>query len=167
MQGGVVEVATFLEEQHGNAEGMDEAALREHEEVTKVKNVNFIELGRYRMATWYFSPLPKEYWDEGITDTVRRIPYGRLESALLTNGSPSPHDSCTFTRRRYGSSSTGQTCSGMRASGLFDTHPGTRFIGTRGWRCLSWMAPRSQSFVRTYVTSPRCSWITSESVSLW
>lgn len=41
-------------------EGMDAAALKEHEEVTKVKNVNTLELGKFRMDTWYFSPLPKE-----------------------------------------------------------------------------------------------------------
>jgi len=28
--------------------------------VTKVKNVSSIEMGMYRMETWYFSPLPKE-----------------------------------------------------------------------------------------------------------
>ena len=41
-------------------EGMDEASLREHEEVTKVKNVATIVLGAYKMDTWYFSPFPKE-----------------------------------------------------------------------------------------------------------
>ncbi|KAA0147347.1 hypothetical protein FNF27_01528 [Cafeteria roenbergensis] len=68
--GGTEEIATFLEEQHGEAEGMDEAALREHEEVTKVKNVNFVEIGRHRMETWYFSPLPKELWQDEIIDTL-------------------------------------------------------------------------------------------------
>jgi histone acetyltransferase MYST1 len=38
----------------------DAHALREHEEFTKVKNVERIELGRYEMETWYFSPLPPE-----------------------------------------------------------------------------------------------------------
>jgi hypothetical protein len=46
-------------------EGMDAAALKEHEEVTKVKNVNTLELGKFRMDTWYFSPLPKELLNEG------------------------------------------------------------------------------------------------------
>jgi hypothetical protein len=36
-----------------------------------VKNVNFIEVGRYRMETWYFSPLPKEYWKDGVAESVR------------------------------------------------------------------------------------------------
>ncbi|KAK9839708.1 hypothetical protein WJX81_007330 [Elliptochloris bilobata] len=39
----------------------DANALREHEEFTKVKNVETVELGRHTMETWYFSPLPAEY----------------------------------------------------------------------------------------------------------
>ncbi len=39
----------------------DPNQLREHEEFTKVKNIGFIELGRYEMETWYFSPFPPEY----------------------------------------------------------------------------------------------------------
>ncbi len=51
----------FIEEAgHDDNEGMDEQSLREHEEVTKVKNVETIELGRHRMETWYFSPFPPE-----------------------------------------------------------------------------------------------------------
>ena len=46
-------------------EGMDEAQLKEHEEVTKVKNVAMLELGEYQMDTWYFSPLPKELFQDG------------------------------------------------------------------------------------------------------
>lgn len=63
-------VIDFVEPDH-EGDGMTEESIREHEEVTKVKNVNFIELGKYRMETWYFSPLPKEYWPGGVTDTVR------------------------------------------------------------------------------------------------
>ena len=48
------------EEEEHHAE-FDQNALREHEEFTKVKNVERIELGRYEMETWYFSPLPQEY----------------------------------------------------------------------------------------------------------
>jgi histone acetyltransferase MYST1 len=33
--------------------------------------VSFIELGRYKMETWYFSPYPKEYYADGVVDTVR------------------------------------------------------------------------------------------------
>jgi histone acetyltransferase MYST1 len=53
-------VATVQAPELDEHEGLDEASLREHEEVTKVKNVNHIELGEFQMETWYFSPLPKE-----------------------------------------------------------------------------------------------------------
>ena len=39
---------------------MDAAALKEHEEVTEIKNVGTLELGKYQMDTWYFLPLPRE-----------------------------------------------------------------------------------------------------------
>ncbi len=47
IQDKVVTVAAQELDEH---EGLDEAALREHEEVTKVKNVKEVELGRYRMV---------------------------------------------------------------------------------------------------------------------
>lgn len=53
-------VATVKAQELDEHEGLDEASLREHEEVTKVKNVSFVEIGQYQMETWYFSPLPKE-----------------------------------------------------------------------------------------------------------
>jgi len=34
---------------------------KEHEEITKVKNINTIEFGRYEIDTWYFSPYPEEF----------------------------------------------------------------------------------------------------------
>jgi histone acetyltransferase MYST1 len=38
------------------------AALeKEHEEITKVKNINVIEIGKYEVDTWYFSPYPEEF----------------------------------------------------------------------------------------------------------
>ena len=48
------------DEHHGE---FDANELRQHEEFTKVKNVDAIELGRYAMDTWYFSPLPPEYYN--------------------------------------------------------------------------------------------------------
>jgi histone acetyltransferase MYST1 len=44
-------------------EELDAASLREHEEFTKVKNISTIELGKYEIETWYFSPFPPEYND--------------------------------------------------------------------------------------------------------
>jgi histone acetyltransferase MYST1 len=46
------------DEGHGE---FDPNALREHEEFTKVKNIESIELGCHEMDTWYFSPFPPEY----------------------------------------------------------------------------------------------------------
>ncbi len=37
------------------------ALEKEHEEITKVKNIQCIVLGRYEIETWYFSPYPEEY----------------------------------------------------------------------------------------------------------
>jgi histone acetyltransferase MYST1 len=51
---------SFVEEGH---DGMDEQSIREHERITKVKNINSIEFGRHTIDTWYFSPFPKEYCD--------------------------------------------------------------------------------------------------------
>jgi len=64
-------VATIPAHELDEHEGLDEASLREHEEVTKVKNVANMELGEYRMETWYFSPLPKELLSEkGFIETL-------------------------------------------------------------------------------------------------
>ena len=64
-------VATIPAQELDEHEGLDEASLREHEEVTKVKNVETLELGEYRMNTWYFSPLPKELLSEkGFVETL-------------------------------------------------------------------------------------------------
>lgn len=55
-----------MEEEHSEEEGEGDISIEEliaHEEFTKVKNVEVIELGKYQMETWYFSPLPDEYKD--------------------------------------------------------------------------------------------------------
>lgn len=38
-----------------------QALEKEHEEITKVKNIEIIQLGKYEIDTWYFSPYPEEY----------------------------------------------------------------------------------------------------------
>jgi len=41
-----------------------EAALeKEHEERTKVRNIEKVQMGEYEIDTWYFSPYPDEYKD--------------------------------------------------------------------------------------------------------
>jgi histone acetyltransferase MYST1 len=37
------------------------AAEREREEITKVKNINKIQFGKWEIDTWYFSPYPDEF----------------------------------------------------------------------------------------------------------
>ena len=41
--------------------GLNEKQIHEFEEATKVKSVEFVEMGKHRVESWYFSPFPKEY----------------------------------------------------------------------------------------------------------
>lgn len=50
--------------------------IREHEEFTKVKNIERIELGRYEMETWYFSPFPDEVKDCKVRAIIPTTPQG-------------------------------------------------------------------------------------------
>lgn len=52
----------LTDEEGEGHEGFDQKQLLDHIEFTKVKNVEKIELGRYEMETWYFSPLPPEFY---------------------------------------------------------------------------------------------------------
>ena len=48
--------------QDPHAEDSKLSALeKEHEETTKVKNIETIELGKFEIDTWYFSPYPEEF----------------------------------------------------------------------------------------------------------
>lgn len=40
---------------------MDQHFEKEHQEKTKVKNIQVVELGRHEIDTWYFSPYPEPY----------------------------------------------------------------------------------------------------------
>jgi hypothetical protein len=55
---------------HDEHEGLDEQSLLEHERVTKVKNIQYVQLGKYKMECWYFSPFPKEYYSQGYTECL-------------------------------------------------------------------------------------------------
>lgn len=50
---------------HGVPNLMDDPAVqqfeKEHEEATKIKNIQKIEIGCYEIDCWYFSPYPDEY----------------------------------------------------------------------------------------------------------
>lgn len=57
-------VTTIADDDHDEHEGLDEGQIREHEEVTKVKNVNYVQFGKHKMECWYYSPFPNEYFSE-------------------------------------------------------------------------------------------------------
>ena len=56
---------TITELDHDEHEGMDEAALKEHEEITKIKNIKNVMFGKHKIECWYFSPYPKEFYPDG------------------------------------------------------------------------------------------------------
>ena len=41
--------------------GLDKEAVEEHEKSTKVKTIEYIQIGDYRIETWYYSPFPSDY----------------------------------------------------------------------------------------------------------
>jgi histone acetyltransferase MYST1 len=61
---------TVAELEHDEHEGMDEAILHEHEEITKVKNVSKVLFGKNILECWYYSPFPKEYHPNGPVDML-------------------------------------------------------------------------------------------------
>ena len=42
-------------------EGLEKSSLIAHEEATKVKTIDQIQMGKYKCNTWYFSPYPEGY----------------------------------------------------------------------------------------------------------
>lgn len=61
---------TIAELEHDEHEGMDELALLEHEEITKIKNIKTVLFGEHLIECWYFSPYPKEYYPSGPIDCL-------------------------------------------------------------------------------------------------
>jgi histone acetyltransferase MYST1 len=60
---------------------------REHEEATKVKNIQKLVIGRYEIDAWYFSPYPDEY-SQGIDRLFvceKCLKYMRFESSLVAH----------------------------------------------------------------------------------
>lgn len=55
------EEMNHVQKSHDEMDPHTAALEREHDEVTKVKNVEVIEMGKYEIDTWYFSPFPDEY----------------------------------------------------------------------------------------------------------
>lgn len=46
-------------------EGLDKESIAAHEEATKVKTISYIRLGKYKVNTWYYTPLPTGYHNIG------------------------------------------------------------------------------------------------------
>jgi hypothetical protein len=53
---------------HGGLDPVSAALEKEHEEITKVKNIPRIELGRYEIDTWYYAPYPDGYGGENLRE---------------------------------------------------------------------------------------------------
>ena len=68
--GGSRGITNIEELEHDEHEGLDEDLLKEHEELTKIKNFTTVQLGRHIMECWYFSPFPKEYWEEAPVECI-------------------------------------------------------------------------------------------------
>ena len=66
-------ITTIADDEHDEHEGLDENSMREHNEITKVKNIMKVEFGKHIMECWYFSPFPKEYFEKG--SSVREFMY--------------------------------------------------------------------------------------------
>ncbi|GAB4820766.1 hypothetical protein N2152v2_007812 [Parachlorella kessleri] len=63
---------------------IDQHLEKEHQEKTKVKNIQVIELGKYEMDTWYYSPYPEPYAScEKLYICEYTLKYFRKKKTLL------------------------------------------------------------------------------------
>ena len=58
---------------------------KEHEESTKVKNISRIQLGRYEIDCWYFSPYPDGYAQETLYLCESTLKYFRKRKTLAAH----------------------------------------------------------------------------------
>ena len=63
-------VTTIAELGYDEHEGLDEASLLEHEEITKIKNIRNVVFGKHKLECWYFSPFPKEFHPNGPVECL-------------------------------------------------------------------------------------------------
>uniref|UniRef100_A0A7S3E6V0 histone acetyltransferase n=2 Tax=Rhodosorus marinus TaxID=101924 RepID=A0A7S3E6V0_9RHOD len=65
---------------------------KEHEEATKVKNIDQIQIGMWEMETWYYSPFPPEYADcRKLFICEFCLKFMRTEEALARHLKRCPH----------------------------------------------------------------------------
>ena len=50
-----------MDEKDAQAKNFEHEMEKEREEITKLKNIETIYLGNYKIGTWYYSPYPDEY----------------------------------------------------------------------------------------------------------
>lgn len=53
------ERAGFLE--NDEDAGMDQKQVLMHEQATKIKTIEYVQIGKFKCETWYFSPYPEGY----------------------------------------------------------------------------------------------------------
>lgn len=79
-----------VEDHHAGLDPATAALEREREEITKVKNIPRIELGRYEMDSWYYSPYPDEYAGENLKGERRCHVPSPLHGSLTPRLPPPP-----------------------------------------------------------------------------
>lgn len=159
-------IATIPAQELDEHEGLDEASLREHEEVTKVKNVAFLELGEFRMETWYFTPLPKELLSErGFVEVLyvcefsfnmfaRKSELLRYQARELPKNRRHPPGNEIY---RHGNLSS----KFMSVSCVLDAIAPNNSMGIiKSLQCLKLMALRNESIVRISAILQNSFWIT-------
>ena len=99
------------------------AALeKKHEALTKVKYINKVQLGKYEIDTWYFSPYPKEYGKQSKLWICQYcLKYMKLETTYI------------------------QHLSDCR----WDQPLGKRFIAEPTFQCLKWTITFTNYIART------------------
>ena len=160
-------VATIPAQELDEHEGLDEASLREHEEVTKVKNCAFLELGQYQMETWYFSPLPKELLSEkGYIEILyvcefsfrmfaRKSELLRYQARELPKNRRHPPGNEIYRNGNLSSEWFNTKSEGC----ILCAHVFLICLCCNAQKCLRWMDLRSACTVRISVTLPSSSWI--------
>ena len=132
------------------------AALeKEHEEITKVKNIRQIELGRNEIDTWYFSPYPEEYCrEEKLYICEFCLKYMKKRKTLERHSVRG----CCVCVSLCPTWFMWRCC---RESATCATRPVTKSTATVPSQCLRWMARRTRSTARTCACSPNSSLTTS------
>ena len=133
------------------------AALeKEHEAITKVKYIDKIQMGKYEIDTWYFSPYPEEYGKvPKLWICEYCLKYMRLEKTYR-------HHVVKFVEvSKTNSFMTRLFCFRLIAHG--GSRQGRKFTEKELYQYMKWMGKRTRSMHRTCAWSPSSFWITRPS----